>query len=179
MSVRPWPGLTLASLAILMTAAGSAQTSAPAPAKVGVVSLQRAVLDSAEIKAASTAMEAKYKPRAAEIEKLQNEIVGIRKKLDAEAAKLTPQAASDLNALGQRRQRELQRLQEDLQGEVDRERQEILQKSSQKMAEMVKKIAEEKGLDMVVDVTNAIYFKPALEITTEVLAAYDKAYPGK
>ena len=33
----------------------------------------------------------------------------------------------------------------------------------------------------VLDVSNAtaIYFKPALEITTESIAAYDKAYPPK
>jgi outer membrane protein len=45
--------------------------------------------------------------------------------------------------------------------------------------EVVKKLAEEKGLDVVVDITNAFYFKPALEITTESIAAYDKAYPAK
>jgi hypothetical protein len=32
---------------------------------------------------------------------------------------------------------------------------------------------------MVVDVNTTIYFKPALEITTEAIAAYDKAYPPK
>ena len=47
------------------------------------------------------------------------------------------------------------------------------------MQEVVKKLAEEKGFDVVVDVSNAVYFKPALEITTESIAAYDKAYPAK
>jgi len=60
-----------------------------------------------------------------------------------------------------------------------RERNDILGKSSQKMQEVVKKIAEEKGLDMVVDISNTVYFKPAMEITTESIAAYDKAHPAK
>jgi hypothetical protein len=30
-----------------------------------------------------------------------------------------------------------------------------------------------------VDVTNAIYFKPALDITNDAIAAFDKAYPAK
>ena len=47
------------------------------------------------------------------------------------------------------------------------------------MGEVVKKLAEEKGYDLVVDVSNTIYFKPALEITTDALAAYNKAYPVK
>jgi outer membrane protein len=47
------------------------------------------------------------------------------------------------------------------------------------MAEVVKKIAEEKGLDVVVDIGNTVYFKPALDITTDIVAAYDKAHPVK
>ena len=47
------------------------------------------------------------------------------------------------------------------------------------MGEVVKKLAEEKGYDLVVDISNTIYFKPALEITTDALAAYNKAYPVK
>jgi outer membrane protein len=46
------------------------------------------------------------------------------------------------------------------------------------MAEVVKKLAEEKGYDIVVDTTNTIYFKPALDITAEALTAYNKAYPA-
>jgi outer membrane protein len=45
------------------------------------------------------------------------------------------------------------------------------------MQEVVKKLAEEKGLDLVVDTSNTIYFKPAMDITNEAIAAYDKQYP--
>ena len=76
-------------------------------------------------------------------------------------------------------QDDLQRLTEDLQADVDRERNDILGRSSQRMQEVVKKLAEEKGIDVVVDISNTVYFKPALEITTESIAAYDKAYPAK
>jgi hypothetical protein len=31
----------------------------------------------------------------------------------------------------------------------------------------------------VVDSATTLYFKPAMELTTEVTAAYDKAYPVK
>ena len=47
------------------------------------------------------------------------------------------------------------------------------------MTDVVKKIAEEKGLDVVIDVTNTVYFKPALEITAEAQKAFDAAYPVK
>ena len=47
------------------------------------------------------------------------------------------------------------------------------------MQAVVKKLAEAKGLDVVVDVSNTVYFKPDLEITTEAIAAYDKENPAK
>ena len=166
--------LLAASCALLATAsAGSAQT------KIAIINLQRAVLESAEIKKASAELEAKYKPKQQAIEKLQREIQAIQQNLQTNAGKLTQQAEADLTAQGQRKQRELTRQTEDLQADVERERNEILGRSSQRMQEVVKKLAEEKGLDVVVDVSNTVYFKPGLEITTESIAAYDKAYPAK
>ena len=165
---------------LLMTAVWCAAGQlASAQAKVAVINLQKAVLGSAEIQKANTAMEAKYKPRADQIDKMQKDIASISQQLQSGSGKLSPQAEADLNAQGQRKQRELQRIQEDLQADVDRERNDILSKSSQKMSDVVKKIAEEKGLDLVVDVSTAIYFKPAMEITADAIAAYDKAYPAK
>jgi outer membrane protein len=152
---------------------------ASAQAKVAVINLQKAVLDSAEIQKASKDLTAKYQPRQQELEKLQNEIQVIQQQLQTNQGKLNPQAEADLNAQGARKQRDLQRKGEDLQAEVDRERNEILGKSTQKMGDVVKKLAEEKGYDLVVDISNTIYFKPALEITNDALAAFNKAYPAK
>ncbi len=93
--------------------------------------------------------------------------------------KLSPQGEAELTAEGQRKQVALQRKTEDLQKEVDAERNEILAKSSKQMQEVVGKMAVEKGYDIVVDISNTVYFKPALEITTEAIAAYNTAYPAK
>jgi len=152
--------------------------AAVAQTKVGVINLQKAVLESAEIKAASAAMEGRYKPRVAQIEALNKEIAAISDNLRTNAGKLTPQAEASMTSDGTRKQREAQRLQEDLQADVERERNDILGKTTTKMQEVVKQVAEAKGLDLVVDVPYAVYFKAALDITTEVIAAYDKAHPA-
>ena len=152
--------------------------AASAQTKVAVINLQKAVLESAEIKAASAAMEARYKPRVTQIETLDKEIAAIAQNLQSNQGKLTAQAEADLNAQGTKKQRDVQRLRDDLQADVDRDRNEILQKASTKMGEVVKKLAEEKGLDVVVDVPYTVYAKPALDITNDAIAAYDKAYPA-
>src|SRR3954451_5056154 len=101
--------------------------AASAQTKVAVINLQKAVLDSAEIKVASAAMEARYKPRVTQIETLDKEIATIAQNLQSNTGKLTPQAESELNAQGTKKQRDVQRLRDDLQADVDRDRNEILQ----------------------------------------------------
>ena len=172
---RMWPVRTILLCLGLFSIAGLA----PAQTKIAVINLQRAVLESDEIKKASAELEGKFKPRQTDMQKIEKELQGIQENLQKNAGKLTPQAEAELTAQGQRRQRELQRLTEDLQADVDRERNDILSKSSKQMTAVVSKLAAEKGYDVVVDVTNTVFFKPVLEITTDALAAYNKAYPAK
>ena len=153
--------------------------AALAQSKVAIINTQAAVLETAEIKKAQGELEVKFKPRQAQIDKLQKEIADLQNQLQSQAGKLTPQAEQNLQLTGQRRQRELQRLTEDVQADVDRERNDILQRSGGRMQDVVKKLAEERGYDVIIDISNTVYFKPALEITKEATAAYDKAYPAK
>jgi outer membrane protein len=180
MSVRLGLRLAVACLALfLLSKTGFSQATAPAGTKVGVVSLQQAVLGCAEIKKANAEMQEKYRPRQQAMEKVQKDLDGIRQQLEANAGKLTPAAQADLTAQGQRKQRDLQRMNDDLQSDVTAERNEILGDSSRKMQEVVRKLAADKGLDVVVDAQSTVFFKPALDLTAEAIAAYDKAYPAK
>ena len=146
-------------------------------AKVAVINLQEAVFKSAEIQKADADMQAKYKPRQDEINRVTTEISDLAQKFQAGQGKLAEAALADLQAQGQRRQRDLQRLQEDLNADAERDRNDILTKTSQKMGDVVKKLAEEKGVDLVVDSATILYFKPTLDLTADTIAAYDKAYP--
>jgi outer membrane protein len=150
-----------------------------AQSKIAIINIQNAVLETAEIKKAQTDLEAKYKPRQAELEKLQKELTDLQAQMQQGEGKLTPQALQNIQVTGQRKQREAQRKAEDLQGEVDRERNELLQRVGGRMTEVVRKLAEERQVDVVIDVTNAVYYKAALEFTKDAVAAYDKAYPPK
>ncbi len=161
----------LALFAVAAAGIAAAQT------KVGIINSQKALLDTAEIKKAQAQLEAKYKPRQDAMAKLQQEIAGLQTQLNSR--KLDAAGQQDVTLQGQRKERELQRLQDDLQGDVDRDRNDILARTGKQMQEVVAKIAEAKGLDVVVDAANTVYFKPALDLTAEATAAYDKAYPPK
>jgi outer membrane protein len=164
---------------LLCLALTSLSGMATAQTKIAIVNMQKAVLESDEIKKASAALEAKFRPRQQELEKLQADLERIQQTLQNGQGKLTQQGEADLQSEGQRKQTALTRKTEDLQKDVDAERNEILGKSSKQMQEVVTKLATDKGYDMVVDVSNTVFFKPALEITTDAIAAYNAAHPAK
>ncbi len=150
--------------------------TASAQIKLGVINTQKALLETDEIKKAQAEMEAKFKPRQDQMVKLQKDLGDIQAQLSS--GKLNELGTTELTAEGQRKQRELQRDQQDLQEDVERERNEIIQRAGTRMQEVVKKVADEKGLDVVVDSASTVFFKSSFEITADATAAYNKTYPA-
>ena len=165
--------------ALAVCVAGLISSTAAAQTKVGVINFQKALLDTAELKKASVDLQNEFKPRQDQLEKVQRELADIQTQLQASAGKLSAAGEAELQARGQRRQTEATRLTQDLQDDVTARRNTILQRSGTRMTEIVKKLSEEKGFDVVVDTQNTYYFKAPLEFTAEATAAYDKAYPLK
>jgi outer membrane protein len=147
------------------------------PTKVAIINAQKAVADTQEMKKTQAALEAKYRPRTQQIQALQNEIQNIQQQLNT--PNLSPDREAQLRSDGTLKQKQLQRLSEDLQSDVNNERQDILGRAGRLMTDVVKKIAEARGVDIVIDIANTIYYKPALDITAEATSLYDKAYPPK
>jgi outer membrane protein len=163
--------LLFAVLALVSVGAANAQL------KIAVINTQKALLETDDIKKAQLDLEAKFKPRQDQMIKVQKALEDIQAQL--QSGKLNELGTQEINAEGQRKQRELQRMQQDMQEDVQRERTEILERAGARMQEVVKKLADEKGLDIVVDSANTLFFKPSFEITSEATAAYNKANPAK
>lgn len=161
--------------AVLAIAVANAQTIAPA--KVAIVNVQKAVVDTQEIKKAQAEMEAKFKPRQDAITNLQNELQSLQQQMNA--PNVTPERQAQIQAEGQDKQKTLKRMTDDLQSDVDQQRQDVLGHAGRQMQEVLKTLAQQRGLDVIIDVSTTLYFKPSLDITAEATAAYDKAYPAK
>ena len=104
--------------ALLCLAVAPFAPVASAQLKVGVVDTQKALAESDDLKKQGAAVEAKYKPRQDEINKLQADLQSIEQQLNS--GKLNQQAAAELQAQGTRKQRDLQRLSDDLQQDFER-----------------------------------------------------------
>jgi outer membrane protein len=154
-----------------------ASHAAFAQAKVAVVNMQAAVFGTLEIKKADVDLQATQKSRIDQANALQADLQSISSQLQNPANKLSEAQQEEMQYKGQKEQRDLQRLQQDLQDEATRAREEVIPRITNKMVEVVKKMAEEKGYDLVVDTANIVFSKQAMDITKDAIAAYDKAYP--
>lgn len=173
----------LAALAAFPISALYAQSAAHraaekiTPARVAIINVQKAVSDTEQIKKDQAALQAKYGPRQKEIADLQQKVENLQNQLNS--GNVQPQQEAQLRSSLYDAQKELQRKQQDLQSDVNFDRQDILGQAGQQMTEVIKKIAEQKGIDVVIDTSNTLYYKPALDITPEATAEYDKMFPPK
>ena len=145
-------------------------------AKIAVVNVQAAMAGTAEYKKASAQAQATFKPRADELDKLKQELDALAVQL--QSGKLTDAQAVEAQNLYKRKQTDAQRKSDDLQQDSQAYEQDVFSKMGKKMSDVVKKLAEEKGYDVVLEASASIYVKTALDITNEAIAAYDKAYPA-
>jgi outer membrane protein len=160
------------SMAALGSAAAWAQT-------VGVVDNSKVLADVAEIKKAQEGMNVKFKPKQTELETLQKEIETIQQQLQRDAGKLTASAEGDLTLRGQMKQRQFERLRDDLQAMVTEEREGILTKAQDHLRTAIAEVAKTKNLDVVLEKNATLFMKETVDITKDVVAAYDKAFPVK
>ena len=157
----------------------SATASAQAPLKIGVVSLQKALEGTAELKQAELDLRAKFGPRQDQIAEMEKDVAKMQQDYSGNQGKYNEAALAELGQKIQRRQVQLQRNSQALQDEVNRDRQDVLQRIGKNLQDVIKKVAGEKGLDLVVDSTAALFSKPAMDISADVTAAYDVAFPVK
>lgn len=160
---------TLNTLLLLIPLASSAALAQEA-SKVGVIDFQSALMGTAEMQAKSKELEAKFKSRQEELTQLSQELQDLQQKLQSASGN----EAMNLQNQAQRKQRDAQRKQEDLQSDFEYDRNEILQSGARAMRDVISKLAEEKGLDIVVDIANTLFVKPSLNLTAAATEAYNQ-----
>jgi outer membrane protein len=166
-------------LTVVFVAAASAQTS-PA-GKTVILQLQTAVLNTREGPQAFTALDAKFAPRKAELEKKQIEIGALQEQYQKRAATFSAEAQRALGREIDKKTKALNYEAETTQTDYEQEQADIIQGIERKFHAVVDKYARDNGFGIVLDVTNpqtgAFWWGNALDITNEVVRVYDAAYP--
>jgi outer membrane protein len=137
--------------------------------KIGFVNTERILRDSAPAKAAQTKIEAEFKKREDEIQRLGNNLRTAAQKFEKDAPVLSE---SDRN----KRQRELanidadlQRKRRELQEDFNRRRNEEFATIIERANTAIKRIAEKDNFDMILQ--DAVTVNPRIDITDKVIEA--------
>jgi outer membrane protein len=168
--------LLTAAVAVLgVASAVMAQT----PGKVGVISVQGAIVGTKDGQKAAGELEVKFAPKRKDIEGRQNEVNQLedqmRKGGNLLSEEKRAQLARDIDEKKKRLNRDMQDAQEEFEGEQQR----LLQGLGQRMMAVIEKYAKDNGYTMVLDVSNpqtpVLWASSAIDITQDVISLYDKS----
>lgn len=156
-------------LAVLGVAAAAAASVHAQDLKVGFVSLERIIRDSAPAKAAAQKLEAEFSKRDKELQELGAKLRASVDKFEKDSPVM---AEADRN----RKQRELAELDRDLQRrqrefreDLNQRRNEEIQSLVERAQRIVRQIAEQEKYDLIVQ--EAVYISPRIDMTEKVLRA--------
>ena len=175
--------LALTAVTIMMAATLRAQSSASpagnAPATgIVTVSFSNAVLGTAEARRDLGALQTKYSPREQQLQKLNDDVEGLKRLLGDSTAKLSEaertQRLQELNAKDKQLQREAEDFKNDSQGES----QQAFQRVAQKMYAFLQEYAQRRGYSAVLergtDAAPVVWYATSnLDITDQLTKAYD------
>jgi len=151
---------------------------AQAPSKVGVISIQGAIVGTKDGQKASQELDARFVPKNKEFQNRQSEIVGLQDQLTKGGTVMAEdkrnQLAREIDEKKKRLERDMQDAEEDLRGE----QQKVLSNLGQRMMAVIEKYAKDNGYSLILDVSNqntpVLYASSGIDITQDIVSLYDK-----
>jgi outer membrane protein len=168
---------SIISAVALSCLALGAQAQQP-PAKVGVISIQGAIVGTKDGQKASQEIDAKFTPKKKEFDTRQSEVAQLQDQYNKGGAVMAEdkrnQLARDIDEKKKRLERDMQDAEEDLKTE----QQKLLQGLGQRMMAVIEKYAKDNGYSMILDVSNpntpVLYASSGIDITQDIITLYDK-----
>jgi outer membrane protein len=167
--------LLLPLLATQMAGIAAAQT----PTKVGIISVQQALVATKDGQKAVQELEQQFAPKRKELEKRQQAVQQMQAQLQKGSAVLSEEQRRKLMADIDQQTKAFNRDQEDYSAELEQAQGKILQELGQKMMAVLDKYAKEKGFAIILDVSNqqtpVLYAANEVDVTKDIIELYDKS----
>lgn len=174
---------------LLLPTLAAAQTPAPtaaaagAPVKIAWVNMDQAILTCDEGARMYAEIQQFIESKNAELDKLRAESESLRTKLNVQGSKLTDEARLELEQQAEVKDTQLQRFQQDTQRDINTRRDRMTNTIGKRMVDVVDKVAKARGLDAILLYNPArdIWINaenPALNVTEDIVKAYNQAYPA-
>jgi outer membrane protein len=166
------------ALVLGMAAMAHAQT----PAKVAIIHVQNAILQTKDGQKAASDLQGRFAPKKAALDKKQADIAALQDTLRKGSATMSEEAKAKLMRDIDANNKSLQRDTEDAQADLDAEQGKIMQELGNKVMAVLEKYATANGYALVLDVSNpqtpVLWASQTIDITGDMVKLYDQANPG-
>ncbi len=157
---------------------------APPPAtrgadlKIGYVDLRRAVGEVEDGKAAKAQLKKDFDQKQKSLDDMQNELKKMKEELDKQAVVMSEEAKREKQGELDRKFVEMQNKAMQMQGELSGREQELMRSIFDKMAQVVREIADGEGITYVFEKTDAgiLHAPAASDLTNELVRRYNAKY---
>jgi outer membrane protein len=180
MKIR-WAVPVFAALAL----AGLAGAQAPKAegTKVGVLSVQAAIANTAEGKQQAALLQSKFAPQQSEMQALQKQIEDLQTRLRTGETTLSDDEKGRISQQIDQQTRRGQRMQQEYQEDTNAAEQDVIQSIGRKLLDVIDKYAKENGFSVILDVssqqTTVFWAADSVNVTQQIIQLYDASYPVK
>ncbi len=151
---------------------------AAAPARVGVIDIQGALIGTKEGQKAVSELQARQGPRQKDLAKKQGDIKSLQDSL-SKGTGLSEQTKQELARTIDVKTKQFNRDLDDARAEAEQDEKKILNSLGQRMMAVIDKYARDNGYTVVLDVSNpqtpVLFAANSVNITKEVVDLYDKS----
>lgn len=136
---------------------------------IGVVNLQAVMEQSPQSREVSRTLTEEFQPRTRELERLRTELQGKQETYERDASVMGEQERVALEREIRDGQRDLQRMTQTLQEDINIRRNEEVNALQQALAAQIQAYAQDAGYDLVLLDTIAVYVGDTVDITADVI----------
>ena len=151
---------------------------APAGDKIGFVNTLAILQGTAEGRQQLTEMESYRNQKQQEMQTQSEELQALRQQYESQSRMLNPDTAAQMEQEIASKDRQLRRMQEDFEIDLNQRQSELLNRMSEKIQALIAEYAQQNGFGAIFLQSPSLpYFAPALDITANVIKIYDEKYP--
>jgi Skp family chaperone for outer membrane proteins len=194
MKTRYWIAAAVLAAVIPTSAAAQGQPTSPVAPRAGTAAASPdgkiAVINTGvfmeriqELKSKQDQVSKKYEPRVNALRDQQAQINKLQNDIKAQANVVPPEKLQQMQDQLQQLQRQYNRAAEDLQGEIGKEGEALMQPVRQKLSDFVKAYATQRNIIMILDLPGSYnagmiaFYNQAIDITDDFINEYNRANP--
>ncbi len=166
-----------------VSAQAPAAPAAPAAAvKLGIINIQRAIIESNEGKKAAQKLQEQISPKRNDLQGRQAEIEKLQKQLREQEKTLSDEARGNLVRQVETKTKEFTRINEDYSNEAQQAEAQVINEIGQRVMKVLDEFARKNGYHVVLDVssqqTPVLWAASSVDVTDEIIKLFNAVSPG-